>query len=596
MRPPLFLVLPLRFLLPLLAATACLADDPYAAVWSDGSVTTSATPLEWLAQERNPSLGKQSPLWGANPLRRLRTTELARPTVGGGRIELRDGDRLTGHIVEYLPAEPAGVRRPACLVVDPLSAPDQPAPDVPVRIRIPVERIRRVVWEERTPRLFRPNTLYYRDGRQTTFRSLRWEAGQVRLLVEQGVETVAWDDLAEVQLAEPDAWTEHAEQTLVLMPEAAGRAVRFETTSGARLTTSLERLRATGDVAKPESQIFVLQPAWSLDALTIPLRYVTSQTIFAPEEAALSDFEPSAYAHRAALGGGWKQWRADVNVQGDLLIADGREYGWGFGVHGQAELQFDLPPWVRAFRTRLALDRAAGDGGCVKAKIYFGANQAAGSVQGRPLYESPPIVGSAAPFDSGRLELRPASGRANRLVLVCDALPYDRPADSDPLDVRDVFDWLEPIVEFDAALFKQAIARQAAAWPAKQHGCTIVGAYGEAWRLVNHGYEKEWRLVVEGRQPTTTIVRTLRVPAEKEALALRAGSASDRNGVTSVKLVVGTRELGKQTLPFCADPRNPPTLSFAVPANLRGRDVRYDFIFETTQEAPRYDVFGVEVR
>ncbi|MGC3972269.1 MAG: NPCBM/NEW2 domain-containing protein [Pirellulales bacterium] len=124
----------------------------------------------------------------------------------------------------------------------------------------------------------------------------------------------------------------------------------------------------------------------------------------------LSGFEPAAYLHKAALAGGWKQWRADTNVQGDPLTAGDREYGWGFGVHAHAELHFDLPPSARAFRSLLALDRAADDGGCVKAKAYFGAVQPTGALPNRALYESPPIVGSAKPLDTGRLELRPQPG------------------------------------------------------------------------------------------------------------------------------------------------------------------------------------------
>ncbi|MCE9608046.1 MAG: NPCBM/NEW2 domain-containing protein [Planctomycetia bacterium] len=568
-------------------------EPPYVAVWSDGTRTPSPTPLEWIAKEANPSLGQRSPLVGNNSLRRLRNITLPRPTYFGSRIELRGGDRLTGRVVEYLPEEADGLDRPACLVVEPLTAVDRPMPDVPVRMRVPVERLRRVVWEERTPRPLRPNTLFYRDGRQTVFRSLRWAPGGVRLLVEQGTEEIGWDDIAEVHLSEGDPWEEYAGRLAILSPDGAARLVRFDTTAGARVTTSTERLRVTGDVSKPESQLFVVQPAWSLDPLTIPQAIVAAQTIFQSSEAPLSDLEPSGYVHRAALAGGWKQWRADANVQGEPLVAVDRDYGWGFGVHAHSELQFDLPISARAFRTQLALDRAAGEGGCVKARIFFGSNFAAGSLPGRPLYESPAIVGSAVPLDSGRLELRPVAAKPNRLVLVCDALPYDRPAGSDPLDVRDVFDWLEPLVELDAAMLKSKVDEHAVASYTREHDARVAGSYGQAWRLVNHGYGNEWRSVVAVLQKPLVVSRTLAVPADAEALVVRAGAAGDKGGPTTLKITCGGTPLVEApSVPTMADPRNPPVLRFALPTSLRGRELRCEFSFQPAGEGCKIDLRG----
>jgi hypothetical protein len=87
---------------------------------------------------------------------------------------------------------------------------------------------------------------------------------------------------------------------------------------------------------------------------------------------------------------------------------------------------------------------------------------ASGALPARPVYESPAIVGSTAPLDTGRIELRPAQGRTNRLTLVADAMAYERPSGSDPLDVRDVFDWLEPLVELDEASLKTAVLKHVA--------------------------------------------------------------------------------------------------------------------------------------
>lgn len=580
-------------------SSAQAADEPpYVAVWSDGSRTSFPTPLEWIAKEANPTLPGKTPLVGDNPLRRLRNISLPRPTYFGSRIELRGGDRLTGRVVEFLPEAADGMDRPACLVVEPLTAPDRPTPDVPIRLRVPVERLRRVVWEERTPRPLRPNTLFYRDGRQTSFRSLRWAPGGVRLLVEQGTDEIGWDDIAEVHLSEGDPWEEYADRLAVLSPDGAARLVRFDTTAGARLTASIERLRVTGDVSKPESQLFVVQPAWSLDPLTIPQVIIAAETFFQPWEVPLSDFEPSAYLHRAALAGGWKQWRADANVQGEPLVALEKDYGWGFGVHAHSELQFDLPISARAFRTQMALDRAAGDGGCVKARVFFGSNFAAGALAGRPLYESPAIVGSAAPLNSGRLELRPTAANPNRLVLVCDSLPYDRPAGSDPLDVRDVFDWLEPLVELDAALLKAKTDEHAVATFTREHDAQVVGTYGQAWRLVNHGYGNEWRSVVAMLQKQLTMTRTLEIPADADALVLWVGMAGDKGGPAKLTVacdgmsLVDSAKSTTSNLAVVGDARNPPQLRFLLPAALRGREIRCEISVQATTDGGKIDLRG----
>lgn len=569
-------------------------EAPFQAVWADGTRTTSDQPLMWIGKGPRPEMGQSSPLTGSNPLRRLRSTALVRQPYLGGRIELIGGDRVTGRVVEFLPASTVGPNRPDCLVVEPVSAPDEPVPDLPARLRIPIERIRRIVWEERTSHPYRPNSLLYRDGRQVSFRALRWLPGEVRLLVEQGTESISWDDIAEVHLAERDPWEEYADQTAVTTPDGIARLVRLETPSGLRVTASVERLRVTGDVAKAESQLFLLHPAWSLDPISIPQRLVLAQTFFAPHEVPLSNFEPSGYLHRAALAGGWKQWRADADVQGDPLVAGNREFGWGFGVHGSAELQFDLPISARSLRTSLGLDRAAGDGGCVRARIYFGTNQQIGKLQGKPLFESPPIIGSSTTLDTGRLELRP-SGPINRLVLECDSLPFDRPPNTDPLDVRDVFDWLEPLVELDPALLKAQLTKHAASLFVREHRWTIAGTYGDAWRWQTHWYSNRCGLMIEALKRPLTVSRSVMLPADAEAIIVYGGTTDDRGGTVKASFMVAGKSQAEGNVTVITDPTRPPEVRLVIPSTLRGREVRCDLVFQGTTEVLHLDIRGIRV-
>ena len=578
-----------------LPAASHAQEPAYVASWSDGTTMPADGPLMWIGKELRPELGKTSPLVGNNPLRRLRHAALVRQHYSGGRVELLGGDRVTGRVIEFLTAGTDGPGRPDCLVVEPVMAPDEPLTELPPRLRIPITRIRRVVWEERHPRPYRPNTLVYRDGRQIAFRSLRWLPGEVRLLVEQGTESIAWDDIAEVHLSERDGWEEYADQLAIIAPDAASKLIRIETPSGLRVTTSLERLRVTGDVAKPESQLFLVHPAWSLDRFTIPHRLVSSQTFFAPHEVPLSNLEPSGYAHRAALGEGWRQWRADADVQGDPLVCGEREFAWGFGVHGSSDLQFDLPPYARAFRTFVGLDRAAGDGGCVRARIYFGANLEVGGPLGRPLFETPPIIGSAKPIDSGRLELRPAGGRINRLILSSDALAFDHPPQTDPLDVRDVVDWCEPLVELDPAAVKAAVLKHAASLFVRETRWNVQGTYGEAWRFQTHAYADRSGLVIEALRRPLTVWRNVALPPDAATLVVYGGVPDDRGGTVKAKLLIGGQAQGEGVVATMTDLGRPPELRLPIPPTFRGRELRCDVVFQGTTEVLRVDVRALRI-
>lgn len=573
------------------------ADDDdlhYEAVWLDGTREAVKAPLQWVARETAPQLAGKPVLEGSKRLRRLHQIGSAVPSRVTERVELIGGDRLTGRIVSYLPESTEGHDHPASLVVEPQPAVDEPIPDEPARVRVPIERLRRVVWSESTPRPFRPGTFFYRDGRRTTFRSLRWGAESLRLLVEQGVEEVAWDDAAEIHLPARDPWEEYADQLAIVAPEGPATLVAFETPGGTRVTTPLGRLRATGDVNRAESQTIALQPAWSLDPIVLPQRLIAAATFFAEHELPLSNYEPSAFVHRPVLGGGWNQWRADQNVQGGLLGVDDAIFGWGFGVHAYATLEFDLPPWARGFRTGAALDRAAGDGGCVRARIYFGPLQTAAAVTGRPLYESPLIIGSTKPHDSGRLELRPVPGRPNRLVLQCDSLAGEAvPPQADPLDLRDLFDWLEPIVDVDPAMLRAAVNKHAASLFVREHHWVVQGSYGEAWR-----WDQAWvgsqrrRVVTTGKGPLV-LTRTLTFPAECEAVIFPIAALGEASGPVIASLRVGDKAIGGARVAGNTDPARPRNVLFAIPAELRGREQRCELSFTAEKAGMQIDFYGL---
>jgi hypothetical protein len=209
------------------------------------------------------------------------------------------------------------------------------------------------------------------------------------------------------------------------------------------------QIRLGPDIGVPESSsdhwYHKIHPAWCLDPLWIRFGTIRTRQQFAPHEIPLSRLRPVKMVAQSGLGG-IRPPQVDRNVQGGPLAGARHEHGWGFGVHADCELQFDLPDCARRFRTRVGLDRLAGDGGgCVRAAVFYGLRERA------PLFQSGILVGSTAEADTGRLEVASRDGLPRRLILVADAAREGRPAGADPLNIRDFVDWIEPVIEVDPA-------------------------------------------------------------------------------------------------------------------------------------------------
>src|SRR5262249_55083718 len=143
------------------------------------------------------------------------------------------------------------------------------------------------------------------------------------------------------------------------------------------------------------------------------------------------------------------------------------------------ELEFPLPACVKSFQTRVGLDRAAGEGGCARGLVYLD------TAKGKPLFESRLLVGSRDAVDTGRLNIQPTSISPPRLVLVGDSAALDRPTGSDPLDIRDVFDWLEPQLELHPRTLQEEVNLRAAQVVPAWDGWSLEGRHGVDWQLVN---------------------------------------------------------------------------------------------------------------
>ena len=323
------------------------------------------------------------------------------------------------------------------------------------------------------------------------------------ILGAEGVQRLRLEEITEIRMADRDPWDTYfrivawlAPQAAAAPGDAAARLMRAETDDGFVATAAVESLSAAGDVKRPRSWQLRTQPAWSLDPLWIPLAGVRRWIVFAASEVPLSLIEPQAVDRQSTFGGSWA-WERDRNVQGGPLSANGLPFGWGFGTQASAAMQFSLPACATAFRAGAALDDAAGAGGCVKAAVHLG------TAASKPLWQSELLIGTQKPIDTGSLPMPPPAERAGtprRLLLVADAAHEGRPTEADSHDIRDIFDWLDPVVSLAAEGLAAAVRERLPA--------TI-----PAWR--------DWE-VVGGPQ-----IRTLVDPSMRETTRQSLGAAGE---------------------------------------------------------------------
>jgi len=504
----------------LLAASCPAAEDLlYDGLFADG-IRVSAVPVAgWHAAAAQPQLGGKALFDAVNPVRwAVRRSPPSSAVAPQPFVELACGDRLPGVVEQHMSGIDDWRRAaPPHLLVRPSASVDLPGRPPRPHVRVASEQVRRIVLVPRTGGPVPPATILTRDIREISFRSLRFSGRGVIALTADGPQKILFEEIAEIRLADRDPWDAYARMVAWLAPQAASaaadappiRLMRLETDDGLVATTATDPLRGSGDANNPRSWHVLAQPAWSLDPLWLTHPAVWRRIVFAVQEVPLSLIEPETVNRKATFGGSWT-WRADRNVQGDPLVADGFPFGQGFGTQARSEMTFPLPASATGFRTLAALDQAAGPGGCVRLAVH------AGDAAGKPLWQSEVLVGSRQPVDTGLLAVGGANAGAKKpspLVLVADAAHDSRPDAADPYDIRDIVDWLDPVVLLDRAGLAAAV---------REHLAGTIAA----WR--------DWE--VEGDPTIRTIVDPL-APAESPAL-LRQSLAAGGETLLSRRLEV----------------------------------------------------------
>ena len=507
----------------------------YTGQWTDGSRRAGDEVAPWHQTESAPALAARPLFAEGHSIRWLLDNSLAPADRPRAVVEFVGGDCLPGRVVGVESGEESPTHRlPPHLVVVPYVRLDFPGGPARPQIRVITDWVRRIVWTRVADR-YHPRTLLLRDGRRLDFRSVRLTATSIRLLREEGIREVALSDVAELHFPQLDPWETYFQQLAELSPDGTSRLVELETADGLRATSSSERFQAHchGSQEDPAHWYHLVQPAWSLDPFWLCHHTIRLRRYFMPQEVPLSRIDPVGVSQQSDLGGTWR-WRVDRNVEGGPLHSGGLAYQWGFGVHAGNELEFPLPHCARAFHTHLGLDQLAGEGGCVDAKILVGSTAA------KPAFASGTVVGSAKVLSSGRLEVDTSSGTPGRLVLRVDAAHDKRPSGADPFDVRDTFDWLEPILELDPHGMQAEVLRQAPRRIPAWRDWQVATGEAEAARLANRWDQTDsrqptYRLMTVSDQAPLKLSRRLRVGPERNRLLL---AVSRPSGTAASKIEV----------------------------------------------------------
>jgi hypothetical protein len=528
----------------LLAAAMLLAAhsgapgaEAYTARLENGTVISGSELRGWSETNAQPELrgrGGNHPLLNAgNHARWLRNNERPPPKPPATYVEFILGDRLPGKVTAYRAGDENPLdRQGPHLVVEHRGDYDWPNQERE-SLRVSTLWLRRIVWRPVAGDRYEPGTLFTREGRRLAYRSLRFNATGVRLLLDEGTQNVPFADMAELHLPRSEPWDAYLEQVARLSPNGAARLIRIETADGLIATASMERFAVRRhESAQPQPWLHMVQPAWSLDPLWARFGAIQSWRFAQPHQVPLSDLDPVRQSDPLSGGGHWR-WHKDRNVQGDLLRAGGEEFGWGIGGHAPQALAYSLPAAAKSFRTRIGLDELAGRGGCARALVHLGDERTV------PIFRSDLLIGSKSVLSPPPVAIPASADRSEprTLTLVADAAHRDRPAGADPLNIRDFVDWLEPELELDRGELARELRRRAPPAIAAWEGWTLASSkkgddLTEAIELVNQLDEtsprdESFRHLVRPRVAGLSLKRTVKLRPDDEWLCLAVSRLTD---------------------------------------------------------------------
>ncbi|MDP6848265.1 MAG: NPCBM/NEW2 domain-containing protein, partial [Kiritimatiellia bacterium] len=327
--------------------------------------------------------------------------------------------------------------------------------------------------------------------------------------------------------------------------------------------------------------IHVIQPIWSLDCLHVPFPVINVRYSFSPNLVPLCRIRPAS-----AVSPPFLPWRMNRNSRDQLLSSCGKDYGWGFAVHAYSELRFLLPNYAETFRSTAGIDSIVGSGGCASARVYLG------SIETKPLFESPPLIGSQKTVDTGRLKLHQPLEGPIQLVLQADPAIHDAPPGADPLNIRDNLDWLDASIELDSATLQKHVQQRIGPLIACSRGWTFGADPRDidirTCYLARYGHtgiesSQLLALVQPLKQPLLLSRKMLIGPSEKYLAVYLSTEQGYSPGSHAVTLSVEKKQIKARKFPIRQDWQNWPSPLLFQLDEYQGRTVT----LELTQRADR---------
>lgn len=458
---------------PDVSAQTYAPNERFVGMLSDGTRIQADSIKDWHDNNAKPQLAGHAVFDPNRPVRWIidQAVPLADKPVAW--VEMCGGDLLPCRVMNFQRAENWSFESLGeYLIVEPLVDVDFPGRPITPFLRLSTEWLKRVVFEQKTgiPAEYQPGTVFLHDGSRISFRVVRWSSSGLSVLTESGVKTLLYSQVAELHLPQRDAWESYFEQLAVLTPDLSTRLIQVTASHGLQITVSTERFVAkhSGDADKSENWYPMLHPVWSLDPLTVPFRTIRCWRFFTPDQPPMTLFEPDGFRKDPVFSTGWN-WIANRSVQSKALRNNRLLSGWGFGVHAPATLTFPLHPVVRQVRSHVGLDHVAGPGGCVRAEMALQSRAT------QPFYRSDILIGNEKSADTGWKSISTEQENSERLLLTADPMIEGRPAGSDPFDIRDCLDWLEPEWKLDAEQLRREISHRNSGRLPAHHGWTISG-------------------------------------------------------------------------------------------------------------------------
>ena len=178
------------------------------------------------------------------------------------------------------------------------------------------------------------------------------------------------------------------------------------------------------------------------------------------------------------------------------------------------------------------------------------------------------MVGSGKVHSTGRLAVEPASQGPRRLILHVDALHDGRPEAADPFDVRDAFDWLEPIVELDAGAVRGELLRRGPQRVPAWQGWEVTTGDQPGARLVSHWDQNDsqrpaYRLMAAADAAPLRLTRRLQTGSQSDRLLLAVSRPSSCPG-SRMQVEIDGQAVAEREVPIRRSPEPPEPLAVSL--------------------------------